>query len=73
MKQTINRVTVTGHTTGATWRIAHAANAEDGNDYMHAQDYALSPAMAATLQATGYISGNETLIDVAIDPAEAAK
>lgn len=69
MKQITDRIQVTGHTTGAKWRITHAANVEGRQDFMN-QDYALSPAVAATLQATGYVAGSVTLIDVAIDPVE---
>ncbi|MFN8493866.1 MAG: hypothetical protein U0350_40080 [Caldilineaceae bacterium] len=65
-----NRIEVTSHTNSDVWKLTHATNQEDG-DWLRSCDYILSPAQAATLQATGAIViGHETLISVEIDPVE---
>ncbi|MFN8487133.1 MAG: hypothetical protein U0350_06030 [Caldilineaceae bacterium] len=65
-----NRIEITSHTTSDAWRLTHADNRE-GGDWLHSCDYILSPAQAATLQATGAIvGGDETLISTEIDPVE---
>ncbi|MFN8486423.1 MAG: hypothetical protein U0350_02455 [Caldilineaceae bacterium] len=66
----INRIEVTDHEFSDVWKLTHATNQADG-DWLHSCDYILSPAQAATLQATGAIvGGDETLISTEIDPIE---
>lgn len=70
MTHRINRIEVTDHDFSDAWRLSHAEN-QEGGDWLHSCDYVLSPAQAATLQATGAIvTDGETLISTEIDPVE---
>ncbi|MFN8494001.1 MAG: hypothetical protein U0350_40760 [Caldilineaceae bacterium] len=66
----INRIEITSTEVSDVWRLTTATN-RPPRDWLHSCDYILSPAQAATLQATGAIvSGDETLISTEIDPVE---
>jgi hypothetical protein len=47
----------------------HTATNQEGGDYLHNQDYYITPAQAATLTASGLsVTNGVTLINVDVDP-----